>query len=119
VRAATAGHAGLGESPRAALRDLAYLQNDLADPVLRRHLLRLKRATRARYEQLVADAVSAGELRADTDVRALARMIEVTLDGSFLAWTLYREGPAAKHLRKDLDAMLRPYLRRGVERARS
>jgi hypothetical protein len=46
-------------------------------------------------------------------------MIEVTLGGSYLAWALYREGPAATHLRKDLDATLRPYLRRGVERARS
>jgi hypothetical protein len=90
----------------------------LADPVLRRHLLRLKRATRARYEQLVADAVSVGELRADTDVRALARMIEVTLDGSFLAWTLYREGSAAERLRDDVEATLRPYLVRGVKRRR-
>ena len=116
VRAATAVHARLAESPRAALRNLAYLQNDLADPVLRRHLLRLKRAARARYEQLVVDAVSVGELRADTDVRALARMIEVTLDGSFLAWTLYREGSAAERLRDDLEATLRPYLVRGVKR---
>ena len=30
---------------------------------------------------------------------------------------LYREGPAATHLRKDLDATLRPYLTHGVERA--
>ena len=87
--------------------------------MLHRHLLRLARATRARYEQLLADAVAAGDLRADTDVQAPARMIEVTLGGSYLAWTLYREGRAARHLRKDLDATLRPYLRRGVERARS
>ena len=117
LRAVTTVHARLAESPRAAVRNLAYLHNDLADPVLRRHLLRLKRATRARYEQLVADAVSVGELRADTDVRTLARMIEVTLDGSFLAWTLYREGPAARRLREDLDATLRPHLTHGVERA--
>lgn len=108
-------HARLAESPRAAVRNLAYLQNDLADPVLRRHVLRLARAARARYEQLLADALVAGELRAGTDVRALARMIEVTLGGSFLAWTIYREGPAARHLREDLDATLRPYLTRGVE----
>jgi hypothetical protein len=44
-------------------------------------------------------------------------MIEVTLGGSFLAWTLYREGPAARHLREDVDAALRPYLTHGVERA--
>ena len=81
--------------------------------VLHRHLLRLGRAARARYEQLLADAVVAGELRADTDVQAMARMIEVTLGGSFLAWTIYREGPAAKHLLEDLDATLRPYLTHG------
>jgi hypothetical protein len=62
---------------------------------------------RARYEQLVADAVSVGDLRADTDVRALARMIEVTVDGSFLAWTLNREGSAAERLHDDLGATLR------------
>jgi hypothetical protein len=116
VRAATAVHATLAESPRAALRNLAYLQNDLADPVLRRHLLRLKRAARTRYEQLLTDAVAVGELRANADVRTLARMIEVTLDGSFLAWTLYREGSAAARLRDDVEATLRPYLARRVKR---
>jgi len=118
LREVAAAYARLAESPRAALRNLAYLQHDLADPVLRRHLLRLKRATRARYEQLVADAVSVGELRADTDARALARMIEVTLDGSLLAWTLYREGSAAERLRDDLEAALRPYLVSKVKRKR-
>jgi AcrR family transcriptional regulator len=118
LRAVSAVQARLAGSPRAALRNLAYLQNDLADPVLRRHLLRLGRAARAHYEQLLADAVAARELRADTDVRALARMIEVTLDGSFLTWTIYREGPAAQHLRADLDAALRPYLARGPRAGR-
>src|SRR5881409_3177413 len=41
LRAVTAVYARLAESPRAALRNLAYLHNDLADPVLRKHLLRL------------------------------------------------------------------------------
>ena len=108
-------HANLSSVPRArSLKDAAH--NDLADPVLRRHLLRLARATRVRCEQLVADAVSVGELRADTDVQALARMIEVTLGGSYLAWTLYREGSAAARLRDDLKATLRPYLVRAVKR---
>src|SRR2546425_11803746 len=75
-RAVTAVHAKLAESPRAALRSLAYLQNDLADPVLRRHLLRLGRAARARYEQLLADAVLSGGLRAGTNLPALAPMIQ-------------------------------------------
>jgi AcrR family transcriptional regulator len=110
LRGVTAVHAQLADSPRAAVRNLAYFHNDLADPALRRHLLRMSRAARAHYERLVADAVAAGELRADTNVPALARMIEVTLGGSFMAWALYREGSAADWLREDLDATLRPYL---------
>jgi AcrR family transcriptional regulator len=118
LRAMTAVHAQLAASPRAAVRNLAYLQNDLADPPLRRHLLKLARTARARYEQLLAEAVAAGDLRADTDIPTLVRMIEVTLGGSFLAWTLYREGSAAERLREDLDATLRPYLARREKRDR-
>ena len=118
LRAMTAVHAQLAASPRAAVRNLAYLQNDLADPALRRHLLKLARTARARYEQLLAKAVAAGDLRADTDIPTLARMIEVTLGGSFLAWTLYREGSAAERLREDLDATLRPKLARRERRDR-
>ena len=110
LRSVTAVHAQLASSPRAALRNLAYLHNDLADPVLHRHLLRMSRAARAHYEKLVAGAVAVGELRAGTNVQALARSIEVTLNGSFLNWTLYREGSAAGWLRADLEATLRPYL---------
>jgi AcrR family transcriptional regulator len=118
LRSVTDAYAQLAVSPRAALRNLAYLHHDLADPVLRRHLLRLKRTARVWYEQRLADAVAAGELRAATDLQALARSIEVTLDGSFLAWTLYREGSAAEWLRDDLDAALRPYLVRRKKRVR-
>src|SRR5262245_43688539 len=110
LRSVTSIYAQLAASPAAALRNLAYLHNDLADPVLRRHLLRSTRAERARCETLIAAAVAAGELRADTDAPALARLIEVTLGGSVLAWMLYREGTAATWLREDLDAALRPYL---------
>jgi hypothetical protein len=46
-------------------------------------------------------------------VRRLARMIEVTLGGSFLAWAIYRKGSAADWLRDDLDATLRPFLVHG------
>src|SRR3954469_24983710 len=52
LRALTTVHAQLAPSPRAAVRNLAYLQNDLADPALRRHLLKMSRAARAHYEQL-------------------------------------------------------------------
>jgi AcrR family transcriptional regulator len=118
LRSVTAVHAQLAGSPRAALRNLAYLQNDLADPALRRHLVRMSRAARVHYEELIADAVAAGALRADTDARALARTIEVTLNGSFLTWTIYREGAAAAWLGEDLEATLRPFLVRPKTRMR-
>ena len=118
LRAMATVYAQLARSPRAAVRNLAYLQNDLADPALRRHLLRLSLAARAYYRQLLEEAVAADNLRADTDIPTVARMIEVTLRGSLLAWMLYREGSAADYLREDLDAMLRPYVRRDVKRSR-
>ena len=92
------------------------MQNDWADPALRRYVLRHARGARARYERWLAEAVSRGELRAGTDVRSLARMIEVTLGGSFLACTLYGEGSAATRFREDLDTTLRPYLARRAKR---
>jgi AcrR family transcriptional regulator len=112
LRSVTTVYAQLAGSPRAALRNLAYLHNDLADPILRRHLLRMSRAARLHYEKLVKDAVNAGVLHADTKAHALARSIEVTLGGSFLAWSLYRRGSAADWLREDLEATIRPYLTR-------
>jgi AcrR family transcriptional regulator len=52
LRSITAMYAALAESPRAAVRNLAYLLNDLGDPA-RRHLLRMSRAARQFYEKLL------------------------------------------------------------------
>lgn len=109
----TAMYAELARSPSAAVRNLAYLLNDLADPTLRRHLLRMSQLARTWYEQLLTEAIAAGELRGVVDVQRLSRVIEATLRGSFLSWALYREGPASDWLRADLNAVLRPYLARG------
>lgn len=114
----TAMYAQLAASPRAAVRNLAYLVNDLEDAALRRHLLRISRMGREWYEQLLTEAIAAGELRGTVDVRMLSRLIEATLRGSLLGWTLYREGAAADWLRADLTALLRPYLAVGDTRRR-
>jgi len=118
LRTAASMYASLAASPRAATRNLAYLLNDLGDPALRRHLLRMSRMARAWYEQLLTDAIAAGEVQAGTEVRGLARLIEATLRGSFLSWALYREGASAQWLREDLDSVLRPYLTDGDNRLR-
>lgn len=111
LRSVVAMYAALASSPTAGLRNFAYLLDDLGDPVRRRHLLRLSRDAHAWYRQHIVAAIDAGELRAGADATALARAIEVTLRGSMLNWTLYREGDAEEWLHTDLDATLRPYLR--------
>jgi AcrR family transcriptional regulator len=118
LRSLTAVYAQLASSPRAAVRNLAYLLNDLSDPALRGHLLRLKRLTRAWLKARLDDAVAAAELRDETDTTRLARSIEIALDGSLLAWAVYRDGPAAGWLREDLDAVLAPHRTHGEGRAR-
>jgi hypothetical protein len=111
LRTAARMYASLADSPHAAIRNLAYLLNDLGDPALRRHLLRMSRTARAWYEQLLTDAIAADELHGVTDVHPLARLIEATLRGSFLSWAMYREGAAADWLLEDFEAVLRPYMR--------
>jgi AcrR family transcriptional regulator len=109
LRTAAGMYASLAGSRRGAVRNLGYLLNDLGDPVLRRHLLRMSRRARLWYEQTLTEAIAAGELHRDTDVPSLGRLIEATLRGSFLSWAIYGGGSAAEWLREDLDAVLRPY----------
>lgn len=102
--------AELAASPAALARNLAYLQIDLTDEDFRRPLATQARATRKGFERLCADAVAAGELAPSTDPRALARVVETTLSGSLLTWAFYQQGPAARWLVDDLDAVLAPWL---------
>ena len=103
--------AGLAASPAAYVRNLAYLLEDISDPDLRGQLARQGTASRTELASLIRAAIDAGELSASTKPKALARTIEAVLGGSMLAWSFYREGTAEKWLRKDLDAVLAPYLR--------
>jgi AcrR family transcriptional regulator len=105
--------AELAESPAAYMRNLAYLQEDLADAELHAHLVRQSRAARAEIEALLLDAVTARELvtsaKPRTFARALARTVEATISGSLMTWAFYREGDAARWIRRDVDAVLAPY----------
>jgi AcrR family transcriptional regulator len=111
VRAYAACMADLAPTPDALLRNLAYLQGDLADEILRRHLVENARATRREIEALLAEAIAAGELRRHSDVRLLARTVETTINGSLMSWATYREGKAADWIGRDLEAVLAPWLK--------
>ena len=117
VRAYAECMAELAPSPAALARNLAYLQIDLSDADFRAHLAAQARATRAGLEELLAEAVVAGELARGTDVRALARTVEVVLSGSLLTWALYQDGTAERWLRENVDAVLAPHLA-GTRRSR-
>jgi AcrR family transcriptional regulator len=112
VRAYAACMADLAPTPAALLRNLAYLQTDLADDVLRRHLVENARATRREIAATLDAAVAAGELRRDVDVDALARTVETVIGGALMSWATYREGKAAEWIGRELEAVLAPWLTR-------
>ena len=102
--------AEMGESPNAFAHHLSYLQLDLTDPELHKHVRAQSRATRASIRELLDDAVTAGELKRDVDTAELARMVEVTLSGSLMTWAFYQEGTARNWMREDLENVLRPFV---------
>src|SRR5262245_50144920 len=118
LRAYAACMADLAATPEALARNLAYLQIDLTDPEFHAHLLANARATRREIERLLKAAIAGGDLRRDADPRALARAVEAVIGGSLMTWACYREGTAARWIRRDLDAVLRPYLERPRAAAR-
>ncbi len=101
--------AQMGQTPGTLAHHLSYLQLDLTDPDLHRHVRAGAIATRAELRALIAEAVAAGELVPSVDTMALARAVEVALNGSLLTWAFHQDGPASDWVLADLDAVLRPY----------
>ena len=112
IRAYSDGMAHLASSPAALARNFAYLQIDLTDPDFRKHLAKQARESRLELQKLIRSAIDAGELVPSTNPKQLARTIEAIVSGSMLSWAFYQEGTAAKWMRHDLDAVLKPYLAR-------
>jgi AcrR family transcriptional regulator len=110
IRAYSDGMAHLASSPAALARNFAYLQIDLTDPDFRKHLAKQALATREEMQRLIREAIDAKELVPSTNVKQLARTIEAVVSGSMMSWAFYQEGTAAKWMRHDLDAILKPYL---------
>jgi AcrR family transcriptional regulator len=102
--------ADMASSPEALLRNFAYYQMDLTDPEFRRHLAASARATRQQLQQLIREAIDAGELAPGTNARQLAKTTEAVVGGSMLSWATHQQGSAAKWMRDDLNAVLKPYI---------
>lgn len=102
--------AGMAATPAALIRNLSYLQIDLTDPDFRKNLAIQAKGTREELQKLIREAIAARELVPTTNPRQLARTIEAVVGGSMLSWAFYQQGAAAKWMRDDLNAVLKPYL---------
>jgi len=100
--------AGLAQSPKEMANNLAFLQIDLTDAAFHRITSRLFRSQHQALAGLLAEAQAAGEL-GPADARALARLLLAVVNGSLLTWAVYRDGPAAAWLARDVDLALEPY----------
>jgi AcrR family transcriptional regulator len=102
--------AHLAANPAAFARNFAYLQIDLTDPDFRKPLSTHAAAARLELQKLIKEAIAAKELSPHTNAKQLARTIEAVVGGSMLSWAYNQEGTAAKWMRQDLDAVLKPYI---------
>ncbi|MFN0177586.1 MAG: TetR/AcrR family transcriptional regulator [Gemmatimonadales bacterium] len=110
--------AGMAPSPEVLTNHtLAYLQLDLADPVMRRQLVASGLEQAEVLEGLIRQAVDAGEFERSADPATLARILPRLVIGSLLAWGLHRTGAARDWLARDVDAVLAPHRPVGPSRS--
>jgi AcrR family transcriptional regulator len=99
---------GFASTPESIANGLAYLQIDLTDPEFSAITLCQFKAIREETQKLLKAAVAAREL-SPCDTAELARLIQQVRGGSMLDWAVYREGTLANWVRRDLQALLRPF----------
>ncbi len=97
-------------TPESFAHHLAFLCMDLTDPQLYEQALAVHRAQGRTIEELLAQAAGAGELRAGTDVAALARTVQAVTAGVGLTWALERDATLAQRLRHEIDTVLSPHI---------
>lgn len=102
---------GLMATPETYANHLAFLCIDLTDPQFRHHALTIHQAQGEAIEELLAEAVSTGALRAGTDAAALARSVQAIAAGAGLTWALDRQGSLTERLKQEINAVLSPYVR--------
>jgi AcrR family transcriptional regulator len=106
---------GFAPTPEAVANGLAYLQVDLTDPDFHAITLAQFRAFRAETTRLLDEAVAARELRA-CDTQELACLLQQLNGGAMLEWAVVREGPLDRWVRREVEALLRPYRAKGTAR---
>lgn len=97
-------------TPETFANHLAFLCMDLTDPQLHEHALAIHEAQGRAIRTLLTEAVSQGELRAETDTAALARSVQANIAGTGLTWALDRQGLLPERLRREIKTLLSPHL---------
>ena len=97
-------------TPETFANHLAFLCMDLTDPQLHEHALAIQQAERRAIRALLAESVTNGDLRAETDTTALAGSVQAIIAGAGLAWALDRQGTLPQRLRREIKALLSPHL---------
>jgi len=109
---------GFAPTPEAVANGLAYLQVDLTDREFHGIMLAQFRAMREETRRLLDEAVAARELLPDCDTEELSRLLQQVHDGAMLSWAVYRDGALERWMRREVEALLRPYLRQARARKR-
>jgi AcrR family transcriptional regulator len=99
---------GFASTPESMANGLAYLQIDLTDPEFHAITLAQFKTIREETRKLLDAAVVAREL-IPCDTAELARLIQQVNGGSMLDWAVFREGTLSDWVRRDLEALLRPF----------
>jgi AcrR family transcriptional regulator len=97
-------------TPETYANHLAFLCVDLTDPEFHPHALAVHEAQGRAVTAELTRAVATGELRAGTDVPALARTVQAVAAGAGLMWALDREGTLPDRTRRELHSVLAPHL---------
>src|SRR5579872_188980 len=109
---------GFAPTPEAVANGLAYLQVDVTDREFHDITLAQFRAMREETRRLLDEAVEARELLHDCDTEELSRLLQQVHDGAMLSWAVYRDGALERWMRREVEALLRPYLRKAPARKR-
>ncbi|MBC9727677.1 TetR/AcrR family transcriptional regulator [Streptomyces sp. TRM68367] len=96
-------------TPETFANHLAFLCIDLTDPQFRQHALAIHQGQGRAIEELLTEALLTGELRAGTDIAALARSVQAITSGTGLIWALDRQGTLVQRLRQELANVLSPH----------
>jgi AcrR family transcriptional regulator len=106
---------GFAPTPEAVANGLAYLQVDLTDPEFHAITLAQFRVLTQETQRLLDEAVAAREL-VPCDTGELARLLQQLNGGAMLGWAVFREGTLERWVRRDVEALLRPYRRKSLVR---